>query len=146
MAASACLRDPFARFHPGRGTRLTGFGKLTRRADFTAARKGRRAHAQTLTAQIARRKDDDPAEGPRVGLTVTKKTGGAVERNRIKRRLRAAVRAASADAADPSSDHVLIAKSEALTAPFAALARDVAAALASRRPRRKTPDSSPAGA
>ncbi|OJY38149.1 MAG: ribonuclease P protein component [Rhizobiales bacterium 65-9] len=123
---------------------MTGFGKLTRRADFTAARKGRRAHAATLTAQIARRMDGSAGEGPRVGLTVTKKIGGAVARNRIKRRLRAAVRAASADAADAACDHVLIAKREALTAPFKTLARDVAAALVSR-PRRKASDSSPAG-
>lgn len=123
---------------------MAGFGKLTRREDFTAARKGRRAHSTAFTAQIARRNDDAPHEGPRVGLTVTKKIGGAVERNRIKRRLRAAVRTADPALADPAADHVLIAKREALTAPFDSLRRDVAAALA-KRDRRAKPHSSPAG-
>ena len=125
---------------------MTGFGKLTRRDEFTAARKGRRSHALTLTAQIAQRAADKAELGPRVGLTVTKKTGGAVERNRIKRRLRAAVRLADASASDRAADHVLIAKSEALTAPFDRLAADVAAALAARSGRRAPSNSSPAGA
>lgn len=64
---------------------------LTRRREFLAAAKGRRHHAALFTIQALRR---SPLEGPaRFGLTVTGKTGNAVERNRIKRRLRAAIQA-----------------------------------------------------
>jgi len=120
---------------------MIAFGKLSRRSDFTAARKGRRFRTPAFTAQIAKRSGEAEAGGPRVGLTVTKKVGGAVERNRIKRRLRAAVREADAVASDAASDHVLIATREALTIPFDRLARDVAAALAVQTARtRKKPD------
>ena len=114
---------------------MTVFGKLTRREEFTAARKGRRAHTASFTAQILRR---EPAgdDAPRYGLTVTKKVGDAVERNRIKRRLRAAVAAANVDTTAPASDYVFIAKREALTLPFPRLAADVATTLATPAPRR----------
>ncbi len=121
---------------------MTGFGKLNRRSDFTAARKGRRAHAPTLTAQIVRRAPDAAVEGPRVGLTVTKKIGDAVERNRIKRRLRAVLRNVDATIADPVADHVLIAKREALTVSFDRLSTDVAHALTARTPKPRAPRSS----
>lgn len=119
---------------------MTSFGKLTRREEFLAARKGRRWSAAAFTAQIARRAAADEARPlPRVGLTVSKKTGDAVERSRIKRRLRAAVRASDAGRAEPGADYVLIARREALTQPFDRLAADVAAALATpaSAPRRR---------
>ncbi|WP_342359274.1 ribonuclease P protein component [Terrarubrum flagellatum] len=121
---------------------MTAFGKLTRRDEFTAARKGRRSHASAFTAQIVRRADADAATGPRAGLTVTKKIGDAVVRNRIKRRLRAALRAFDAATADPVSDHVFIAKREALTISFAELAAEMAAAVGPRAPKRRAPDPS----
>lgn len=64
----------------------------------------------------------------RFGLTVTKKLGNAVVRNRIKRRLREAFRQAAAEAT-PGHDYVLIARKNALLCPFSALIGDVQFAL-----------------
>lgn len=119
--------------------------KLRRRQDFLAAAKGVRAASACLTLQARQRGDEATA---RLGFTVTKKTGGAVERNRIRRRLRAVARTLQ-DTARPGFDYVIIARTAALGAPFEALSREVAGAF--RRvhsPRDKTrsapsPDTQP---
>jgi ribonuclease P protein component len=64
--------------------------RLLRHADFERVYKqGRRHFASHLTAFFWRR---DDGEGLRVGFTVSKLLGGAVQRNRMRRRLREAVR------------------------------------------------------
>ena len=60
---------------------------------------------------------------PRFGFTVTKKLGNAVARNRIKRRLREAVRAGARPEA--GYDYVLIARHKAFTCAYADLLRDM---------------------
>jgi ribonuclease P protein component len=70
-----------------------------------------------------------PAETPRFGFTVTKQVGNAVERNRIRRRLKAAVRGILPDHAQRNFDYVLIARRPALDAGFAALVSDLIEAL-----------------
>jgi ribonuclease P protein component len=62
---------------------------LKKRAEFLACARGRKHHFACFTLQILQRSDENPA---RFGFTATKKLGNAVVRNRIKRRLRAAVR------------------------------------------------------
>jgi ribonuclease P protein component len=62
---------------------------------------------------------------PRFGFTVTKAIGGAVERNRIRRRLKAAVAAVADAAARPGQDYVLIARKAALDLPFETLKKDL---------------------
>ena len=95
--------------------------RLKLRPDFVRASGGGRVHGRCLSLQVYRRANDAvPAEGCRVGLTVTKKVGNAVERNRVKRRLREAVRA-PALATEPDHDYVIVARREALSAPFASL-------------------------
>ncbi|MGA8447975.1 MAG: ribonuclease P protein component, partial [Roseiarcus sp.] len=71
-------------------------GRLTKRAEFQRVSRGRRVSAETFTLQSRRRETlERETEGsPRVGLTVTKSVGGAVERNRVRRRLKEALRAA----------------------------------------------------
>lgn len=69
----------------------------------------------------------------RVGLTVTKKLGTAVTRNRIKRRLRAAVRDVFPLLAEPGHDYVLIARRKAFHAPFPVLLDELRAALLEAR-------------
>jgi ribonuclease P protein component len=69
------------------------------------------------------------ARGPRFGFTVTKKTGNAVVRNRIRRRLREVVRLSAAEAASPGVDYVLIGRRAALTLPFGRLIDDLRTGL-----------------
>jgi ribonuclease P protein component len=65
------------------------------------------------------------ASPPRFGFTVTKALGGAVERNRIRRRLKAAVTAVAKDAACAGHDYVLIARRAARDCPFELLKKDL---------------------
>jgi len=99
--------------------------RLTRRADFLAARDGLRVPAGPFLVQARKRND---TRAPRVGFTVTKKAGNAVERNRIRRRLRAAVKSLT-DKTRPGFDYVLIARREAIATPFADLLKDLERAL-----------------
>lgn len=125
--------------------------RLTRRQEFKAAASGRRFHTARLTLQYRARPvapPDHPAEtlnGLRVGLTITRKVGTAVVRNRIRRRLREALRRLPEPMAALPADVVLIARVEALTAPFPLLVDDVIAGLTQcsgarrRRPERPGP-------
>jgi ribonuclease P protein component len=70
----------------------------------------------------------DNAKSRRVGFAVSRQIGGAVRRNRARRRLREAYRAARAMAPD-AVDLVLVARRPVLTASFDTLARDVEIAL-----------------
>ncbi len=103
-------------------------GRLTKRPDFVAAAQGRRFHTERMTVQGRIRTEAD-AGGLRVGLTVTRKVGHATERNRIKRRLREAVKQALTAHADRAMDLVVIARRPALAADYAALVDDLARAL-----------------
>ena len=108
--------------------------RLKRRADFLAVGRGTRVHLPAFTLQAARRKPDGevgaaPGQVPRVGLTVTKKTGGAVARNRIRRRLREALRHAKALSTEPDTDYVIVARREALTLAFDRLIADLETAI-----------------
>ena len=105
--------------------------RLRRRADFQRAARGRRAQVESFALQSRARGDAAIGEaGARVGFTVTRKIGGAVERNRIRRRLKAALAAASAIAPSADCDYVLVARKPALTRRFAALVADVERAFA----------------
>ncbi|MGE0767203.1 MAG: ribonuclease P protein component [Hyphomicrobiaceae bacterium] len=59
--------------------------------------------------------------GPRFGFTITRKVGGAVVRNRIRRRLREALRTMGAACARPDYDYVVVASRAAHDYPFAGL-------------------------
>ena len=65
--------------------------RLTQRADFLAAASGIKTTAAAFVLQARKRVDEGPA---RFGFTVSKKVGNAVERNRVRRRLREIVRIA----------------------------------------------------
>lgn len=104
--------------------------RLRKRREFLAARDGRKAHAATLTLQARRREEDERPEEARAGFTVTKQTGGSVERNRIRRRLREALRQVAPDRAQDGHDYVVIGRTPALSAPFATLCNDLATAFA----------------
>ncbi len=118
--------------HAAGETGRAASGRLKKRRQFLALNGGARGFASALVLQ-ARARDyagAGEAEGPRFGFTVTKKVGNAVVRNRIRRRLKAAVAGLSADALRPDHDYVVIAKRPALTMPFEALSEELARSIA----------------
>lgn len=105
-------------------------GRLTKRSDFVAAASGRRFRTERMTVQ-ARRRDGEAsaADGLRLGFTVTRKVGHATERNRIRRRLRAAARAVAGEFADRPVDCVVVARRDVLDAAWSAVVDDLTRAL-----------------
>ena len=102
--------------------------RLKRRDEFLRVAAGRRKWAAPgLVLQVLRR--DGDAEDVRVGFTVSKKVGGAVERNRVKRRLRAAVDRLVPAHARPGLDYVVIGRRQALGRKFPDLVADLEAAM-----------------
>jgi ribonuclease P protein component len=110
-----------------------GVTTLKMRAEFLRVRKGARWAGPAFVLEAKERHspgaDAPGGEGPRFGFTVTRQIGKAVERNRIRRRLKAAVRGISADHARDDFDYVLIARKPALTSAFAAIVADLVKAL-----------------
>ncbi len=74
-----------------------------------------------------------PGEAPRAGFTVTKKQGNAAERNRIRRRLKEAVRLHGRFAMLPGHDYVIVGHRDALAAPFEELTKALVTRIASRQ-------------
>jgi ribonuclease P protein component len=99
---------------------------LTRRADFLAANKGLRV-ARPGFVLLAR---PNGGEGLRYGITVTKRIGNAVVRNRMKRRFRALLREVLGQEGMPDTDHVLIGREGGIERDFARLRDELCAALA----------------
>ena len=106
---------------------------MTKRADYLAANAGRRAPMPGFVLLVRPRGDDDPAM--RIGITVTKKVGNAVVRNRIKRRFRALAREVLPAAGVTGADHVLIGRGGGLDRDYAKLKADLAKAIAKCSPR-----------
>jgi ribonuclease P protein component len=87
-----------------------------------------RAPAPGFVLLVRPRGDGDPAM--RLGLTVSKKVGNAVVRNRMKRRLRELARIVLPEAGLAGADHVLIGRQSGVERPFAELRADLERALA----------------
>ena len=100
--------------------------RLRQRADFLAAASGIKFAATAFVLQARKRVDDRPA---RFGFTVSKKVGNAVERNRVRRRLREIVGVAGSNRIRIGHDYVLIGRRAALKVPFARIAEDFEGAL-----------------
>ncbi|MER0238601.1 ribonuclease P protein component [Fulvimarina sp. MAC8] len=97
---------------------MTQAGRLTKRSEFLAARRGRRLNGPYFFIETHLRGDE---EAPRFGLTVTKKVGNAVVRNRIKRRLREAIRTAASTEMKNGVDYVIVARRDVLDVAFETL-------------------------
>ena len=101
--------------------------RLLRHSDFERVYKqGRRHFAAHMTVFYLRRADDE-LKGARVGFTVSKALGGAVQRNRIRRRLRAVRLGALSSGV--AVDVVINPKRSALTADFGDLQGEIAKAF-----------------
>ncbi len=100
---------------------------IAARRDFLAANAGTRAAMPGFVLLLRARADGDPAI--RLGLTVTKKIGNAVVRNRMKRRLRAVAQDVLADHGQPGADHVLIGRAGGIERDYAALHAELSKAL-----------------
>ena len=91
-------------------------GRLSRSADFERVyRQGRSVGNRFLVLYAFPRASavgDGSADGPRLGLSVSRKVGGAVERNRVKRLLREAF-AGEADRLPGDHDVVVVARPDA---------------------------------
>jgi ribonuclease P protein component len=105
---------------------LFSLQKLTKRAQFLFVRDGVRAGRATVSVEARRRLADGPIGQ---GFTASKRVGGAVERNRAKRRLREAARALLPELGLPGVDYVFVARPATVNARWAALLDDVRNAL-----------------
>ena len=103
---------------------------IRNRADFLAMRDG--ARANTPGFLLLSKKNPENGRGVRYGLTVTRKIGNAVCRNRIKRRFREVVRTVLPKYGAPGVDYVLIARGAAYNRNFDALLDDLKRALLRR--------------
>ncbi len=125
--------------------------RLKRRSEFLrTAGRGRKWATPGLVLQACKRfksDDGDPDLGPpRVGFTASRKVGSAVQRNRARRRLRAAADFLLPQSASAGMDYVLIARAGTLTRPYQDLLVDLETALkrvTEARNDRRSPPSRP---
>src|SRR5260370_10983233 len=145
VAASGSVRDPGPRASrpplslgklksgrdargPGveRGPHVGAMERLKRRKDFLAAAAGASVSTPGFVVQELRREGGGRA---RVGFTVSRKVGGAVERNRVRRQLREVVRLSAATSLNPGTDYAVVGRRAALDIRFVKLTVDFAGAL-----------------
>ena len=126
---------------------MTAIGRLKTRPEFLYVKGGTRFTTPSRVLQARRRAPISPADPhlARFGFTATKSLGGAVIRNRARRRLKEAVRLTGPSHALEDYDYVLIARGGTVQRPFTDLIKDLERALAhvhepsSARRRRKPP-------
>ncbi len=104
----------------------SGLSVIRKRSDFLAANRGLRV-ARAGFVLLARPND---GQGKRYGITVTKKIGNAVVRNRMKRRFRELLWDALPDRGLPDHDHVLIGREGGVERDFGRMREELQAALA----------------
>ena len=100
--------------------------RLKQRADFLAAASGAKVATAAFVLQGRQRDDGGPA---RIGFSVSRKVGTAVERNRVRRRLRDVVRRTAADTLRSGCDYVLVGRRTALSRQFDQMIEDFSNAL-----------------
>ena len=104
--------------------------RLRKRGEFLAVRRGEKRRGRFFLLEVLERGDEDAA---RVGFTVTKKVGNAVVRNRIRRRLKEAVRTHAAGDMQRGNDYVIVGREDVLAAPFAEIKTELSRLLRKTR-------------
>jgi len=115
---------------------------LKTRAEFLAVRKGRRLNGPFFLIEALDRADGAP---PRYGLTVTRKVGNAVERNRIRRRLREAIRTRCGADMATGFDYVIVARRDLLSLPFETLTGELSRRVSKVKAAERTSQKPPSG-
>ena len=110
---------------------MTAIGRLKTRSEYAFVKGGTRFATPSLVLQARRRlpNSTENSELARFGFTATKRLGGAVTRNRARRRLKEAVRLTAADQAVEGYDYVLIARGGAVQRPFTEVIKDLQRAM-----------------
>jgi ribonuclease P protein component len=114
--------QPRAKPSSGRALLFPRTSRILRSAEFRHIYENGFRVSSPLFAAFCFQRPTGLAEGPRLGLTVPRAVGGAVDRNRIKRRLREAFRL-HRDRLEPRWDLVLNPRRSMLAAPFAEVER-----------------------
>ena len=124
---AASKQSPAAFCQPaeaGRALQFPKSSKLLKHSDFQHVYKNGKRHFSGLLTAFYWSRPTSGSDGPRIGITVGRALGGAVVRNRIKRRIREAVRFHLPELT-VSADVVFNPKKSALTAEFAQIDQEV---------------------
>lgn len=105
--------------------------RLRKRREFTFVRDGLTERRKSLVVQARARPGETPGSHVGEGFTATRKVGGAVQRNRARRRLREAARRLLARHGRPGWDYVFIAREATLEVGWSRLLDDMESALLS---------------
>lgn len=106
---------------------MRGYSIIRKRADFLAANRGKRYATPGFVLLVRDRQDGD--EAIRLGITITKKVGNAVVRNRMRRRFRELAREMLGEMGKAGADHILIGRDGGIERDFGELRKDLAKAL-----------------
>jgi ribonuclease P protein component len=106
---------------------MRGYSIIKKRSDFLAANRGKRYATPGFVLLVKDRQDE--STDIRFGITITKKVGNAVVRNRMRRRFRALAQEMLGQNGQPGSDHILIGRDTGIERDFGALRSDMIKAL-----------------
>ena len=106
---------------------MRGYSVIKKRSDFLAANRGKR-YATPGFVLLVKDRQDENAE-IRLGITITKKVGNAIVRNRMRRRFRALANEMFAAKGKAGADHILIGRDGGIERDFEELRADMLKAL-----------------
>ena len=106
---------------------MRGYSVIKKRSDFLAANRGKRYATPGFVLLVKDRQDESP--DIRLGITITKKVGNAVIRNRMRRRFRALAQEMLGQNGKAGADHILIGRDSMIERDFGELRADMVKAL-----------------